>query len=195
MDLQQAADLIEKQLTLPAGTSVKPILIILVGLPGTGKSTLARAIAQALSVAVVESDFVRKTLFAQPSHDFQESRFVHSVAHTVIRRLLKRGISTVSDATNLIEFHREFLYRIADQCQTGLLIVRVMASEEIIRQRLDERQLARDPHDLSDATREVYQRMQKNQGPIGRPHITVYANGDLSQAINKILRAVRQIHA
>lgn len=191
MDLQQSADLIESQLTLPAHRTIKPVLIVMVGLPGTGKSTLAREIAQALPAAVVESDWVRKTLFPAPTHSGQESYFVHRVARAVIGRLLRRGISAISDATNLVEFHREFLYHMADQNGAGLLVVQVVAPEDVIQQRLEQRRVDRTPHDLSDATWQVYQRMLKTQEPIRRPYITVSTESDIPEAVAKILRAAR----
>jgi len=193
IDLQLAVDRIESQLSIPDDRAIPPLLIVLVGLPGTGKSTLARALAQALPAAVVESDFVRKQLFDSPAHSGQESQLVHSVCHDVIRRLLRRGVSTVSDATNLIESQREFLYHLADQCDARLLVVRVAASEPVIRQRLEQRQVARSPHDWSDADWSVYLRMQQRQDAIGRPFVTVKMDGDVAEAIGKVLRAARQL--
>lgn len=191
-DIATAADLIENQLKLPAVQRITPVLIVMVGLPGSGKSTLARAIAQVLPAAIVESDLVRKTLFSPATHSAQESQFVHRTAHLVIERLLRRGISTISDATNLIEFHREFLYRIADRCGARLLIVRVVAPEHIIQQRLEQRRVAPTPQDLSEADWNVYQHMLQVQEPIQRPYITVNTNGDFNEAVTKVLRAARR---
>ena len=193
MDFEVAVDQIESQLSVPADRTIPPLLIVLVGLPGTGKSTLARALAQALPAAAVEYDFVRKQLFDSPTHSSQESQLVHNVCHAVIRRLLRRGVSTISDATNLIESQREFLYHVADQCDARLLVVRVAASEPVVRQRLEQRQVARSPHDLSEADWSIYLRMQQRQDAIGRPFVTVKMDGDLSEPIGKVLRAARQL--
>ncbi len=192
MDFQQAIERAESQITVPAHRTIRPVLIVMVGLPGTGKSTLARAVAQVLPAAVVESDLIRKTLFQPPTHSGPESEFVHRVAHAILERLLRRGIPAISDATNLLEFHRELLYHIARQCEAGLLVVQVVAPEPVIRQRLEQRQTARTPHDLSEATWEVYRRMQKSQEAIRRPHITVHTDGNLTEAVAKVVRAARR---
>jgi len=193
MDFEAAADRIAAQLDVPTDRALPPLLIVLVGLPGTGKSTLARALAQAVPVAVVESDFVRKQLFDSPQHSGQESQLVHGVCHAVIRRLLRRGVSTASDATNLIESQREMLYHLADQCDARLLVVRVAAPEQVIRQRLEQRQVARSAHDWSDADWGVYLRMQQRQDAIGRPFVMVKMDGDVTEAVGKVLRAARQL--
>lgn len=192
MDSQHAVDLIESQLIIPPHRTIKPVLIVMVGLPGVGKSTLAHAVAPALLAAVVESDMVRKTLFQAPTHSGPESAWVHGVARAVIERLLLRGVSVVSDATNLRESNRELLYHLADQCGARLLVVRVVASAELVRQRLERRRTARTPHDLSDATWEVYQRMQKDQEAIRRAHITVDMGSTLEAAVQQVLRAARR---
>src|SRR6266481_663135 len=43
------------------------MIVIMAGLPGTGKSTLARALAQRLPGAVFDKDAIRAALF-QPAH-------------------------------------------------------------------------------------------------------------------------------
>src|SRR5437660_12890454 len=43
------------------------MIVIMAGLPGTGKSTLARALAQRLPGAVLDKDAIRAALF-QPAH-------------------------------------------------------------------------------------------------------------------------------
>ena len=48
------------------GPVARPLLVMLVGPPGTGKSRLARRLGAALDAQVVESDRVRKQLFAEP---------------------------------------------------------------------------------------------------------------------------------
>src|SRR5258708_1848329 len=44
-----------------------PMIVIMAGLPGTGKSTLARALSQCLPAAVLDKDSIRASLF-QPAY-------------------------------------------------------------------------------------------------------------------------------
>ncbi len=172
-------------------TMASPSLILISGLPGTGKSFLARKIAERLPCVIVESDFVRKTLFEKPTYVSDESAFVHRVAHAVIERLLSTGCHVICDATNLVEWHREKLYSIANKTHAKLVIVRTVAPESVIRARLEKRFSQRDPRDLSDAGWGVHQTLKPEFEPVRRPHLVVDTSGDIDAAVNKILRALR----
>jgi predicted kinase len=191
-DLATAIAKVQEALPSPQETAAYPALILLCGLPGTGKSYLARRLALQLPAVVIETDFVRKTLFSPPTYSAEESGLVHKVARVLTRQFLQQGRHVICDATNLREFHRELIYRQAEQYNARLVIVRVVAPEEVVRQRLEQRRLARSEGDLSDADLAVYRRMCRSQEPILRPHLVVNTAQDFEQGVQKVLRAVRR---
>ena len=107
--------------------SATPALVVLSGPPGAGKSTIARRLRDAAPVAIVASDFVRKTLFPQPTYSNAEHAQVFVAAHRVLRTLLRRSISTVFDATNLREDARRSAGGVARAAGARLLLVAVTA--------------------------------------------------------------------
>ncbi len=170
-------------------TTAWPALVLVSGLPGTGKSFLAHQIAERLPAAIVESDRVRKILFPHPSYSGEESAWVHRVAHAAIERLLKAGYRVIYDATNLVEWHRERIYWIAHRTGARLVIVQTVAPEEVIRARLENRRQHRAPDDLSDADWSVFLQLRRRVDAITRPHIVVDTRGDLEKDLRKIVRA------
>ncbi len=172
-------------------TTASPVLVVVSGLPGTGKSYLAHRIAERMPSVIVESDMVRRTLFPVPSYSGLESMWVHRVAHAIIASLLATGHRVIYDATNLVEWHRQKVYYIAEQQGAKLVIVRTVAPEDIVRIRLQRRRESPDPDDLSDAGWEVYEHLKKRAEPIRRSHLVVHTDGDLSSALSKIVRAMR----
>ena len=103
---------------------VKPALIMVSGLPGTGKSFFCRKLADRLPFLILASDSLRRILFPAPQYHEHENKRVFSACHVLIEELLGKGIPVIFDATNLLEHHREYLYRAAErawsQTHTGL---------------------------------------------------------------------------
>jgi predicted kinase len=192
-NLAQAVAEIEERLTNTDQTTVRPVLIMISGLPGTGKSYLARKLAEREPFVILEADFVRKTLCPQPTYTAWESHWVHCTIHALIRKFLARGLRVIYDATNLIEYQREMVYHIADKAGTKLVIVVTVGSDEVVQERLRRRHEGqREAGDISDATWQIYQRMARQQQPIRRNYLVVDTGQDLDQAIRKILRVARK---
>jgi predicted kinase len=184
---------VEAHLANTDETTADPVLVMLCGLPGTGKSHLARGLAGVLPFAIVESDQVRKILFPECNYSGEESRWVHRTCHALMAKLLRKGVRVIYDATNLHERHRELVYRLADGEGVKLIIVKAVAPEGVAYDRLQGRHEGdADEGEVSEADWEVYRRMGRNVEPIARNHIVVDTSQDLSPAITKLLRLIRQ---
>jgi hypothetical protein len=169
-----------------------PALVVLSGLPGSGKSYFCRRLASRYPLARLESDALRKALFEQPTHSAEESRRLFSACHLVLSRLLARGIAAIFDATNLREIHRRQVYRVADRHKARLILVHLQASPAAVQERLEARVKGLHSQDLSDAGPEVYERMQRDVEPIGRAHISVDTSADIEPAIAAILQQLEE---
>ncbi len=191
MALAKAVATVEASLDVTGEPVAQPVLVLLCGLPGSGKSYLARLLRPHLSATIVETDHVRRILFAQPRHTGPESAWVYAVCHALIAHLLAGSRSVIFDATNLIEHNREHLYRLADRAQAKLVVVRTVAPENVIRQRLAGRSQRPDPWDHSDADVAVYEKMRPSEEPIRRPHLAIDTTQDIQQAVRRILRECR----
>jgi predicted kinase len=166
--------------------AAEPFFITVSGLPGTGKSYFCRRLAEKLPVVLLESDAIRKTLFASPVYSSEESNHLFRDIHLLVEKLLSQGIPVILDATNLSEKNREYLYSIASRLKVKLILVRVSAPPELVRQRLQSRQA--DPTNKSDADWEIYRKMQPAEEKIHRKHYTIDTSQDISSTIDKIVR-------
>lgn len=169
-----------------------PTLVLISGLPGTGKSYFSRKLAERLPSVIVESDSLRKRLFASPTYSAQESHRLFNACHRLIEELLGKGIPVILDATNLVEHHREPLYRIAKRLEAKLIIVRVEAPRELVRQRLQGRMEGADPLDKSDAGWGIYQKMKARVERIGHNYFAVDTSRDITPVIDKIVREAKR---
>ena len=171
---------------------VRATLVLVSGLPGTGKSHFSRRLAEKLPSAIVESDALRRKLFQDPTYSVQESQRLFSACHALIEGLLSQGISVILDATNLAEHHREPLYRIAGRVGAKLIVVQVEAPGELVRHRLKLRAEGIDPLDKSDAGWDVYQKMKTRTERIRRNYFSVDTSRDITPVVDKIVREARR---
>lgn len=172
---------------------VKPALVVVSGLPGTGKSHFCRQLAERTPIIIMESDVMRKTLFPSPTYSATESVRLFQAIHHLIEHLLKKGISLVLDATNLSERNRERLYHIAYQINARLVMVRVEAPPEVVQERLRNRADGTgSEEDQSEADWAVFQRMKTSVQQIRRHHFAVDTSRDIAPVLDKVVREVNR---
>jgi predicted kinase len=160
---------------------------MLVGAPGTGKSRLAKRLAAALDAQVVESDRVRKQLFAEPRYTGSEHAAVYGWCWNLLRSAVAVGRNVVFDATNLEERVRRRVYDIAETTDARLLILWATCPPSIVRERMIRRHEARDEDDASDADWYVYLDLRRKAEPIRRPHIVVNTAADYETLFRRLL--------
>jgi hypothetical protein len=187
-DLQK---LMESLGPLPEALS-NPCFVVVSGLPGTGKTFFCKKLAEKLTFYVLESDALRKILFALPDYSPIESARLFNAIHSLIEGLLKNGIPLCFDATNLSEHNREYLYRISDRAGARLVLVSVEAPPEVAYQRLQARKNGGIADSKSDADWEVYRQMKPKAEKIGRHHFVVDTSRDITPVIHKIVRALNR---
>ena len=112
------------------------LLLVLSGLPASGKSTLAAGLAARHPFCIIATDPIRKTFFPQRTYSGEESAATHRVAHAVLRRLLGRGVWCVLDGTNLRRSHREAALALGTAAGARVVGLQLAVSEDLVRERL-----------------------------------------------------------
>lgn len=113
-----------------------PVLVLLAGLPGSGKTTLACLLAERLDAEHLESDAIRRGLVAQPTYDADEHSRVFAEVDRRTREALGHGRSVVLDATNLRAAHRRRYALMADGAGARLVRAWVTAPFETLLERV-----------------------------------------------------------
>ncbi len=152
----------------------RPCLLLMCGLPGTGKSVLAKELAARAGFTVVRSDVTRKRLAGlRPgesggnapaagiyAQDFTE-RTYEACREEAERRLFE-GERVIVDATFRDEPHRLRFIEVARRWCVPVRILHCHADETLVHDRLDRR-----VGDPSDADWGVYQHMREIWEPFG----------------------------
>jgi predicted kinase len=144
----------------------RPCLLSLAGLPGTGKSTLAKMLAEARGFTLIRSDVVRKELAGitvqeqtpQPirerfySPEWNERTYAECLQRA--ERLLFEGKRVLVDATFRDDRNRQGFFDLATRCGVPAAMLVCEVGPEIVRRRLEDRR-----GDASDADWSVYNKL------------------------------------
>src|SRR3989442_4646766 len=103
----------------------RPAVVMLMGLPGVGKSHVARLLCARLGAAHVATDELRSRLFVAPSYADEENRAVFAAATALMDDLLGEGHRVVVDATNLIARNRAGTIAAARRRRVPVTYVRI----------------------------------------------------------------------
>lgn len=147
---------------------LRPGLIFVSGLPGTGKSTLARMLAEKGSFEVLRSDVVRKELFsvesrvddATPLYSSARTQQVYEECLSRAGKRLTNGERVIVDATFQSELQRRQFIELALDCGARIVWLECTASDDVTKQRLDAR-----TGDASDADWSVHKLIRDRWEP------------------------------
>jgi predicted kinase len=119
------------------------MLIVFGGLPGTGKTTLARLLALRLRTSYLRVDAIESALLAAGLVPDQAGvgPAGYVVANRVTASCLRAGLDVVVDAVNPVELAREGWQRLATDLGVPLLLVEVICSDvQVHRRQVEERE-------------------------------------------------------
>jgi len=156
------------------------MLIIMAGLPGTGKSTVAKQLAKKINGVVLRSDVVRKELFARPTYSAKETDEVYVELFDRARSALPSPV--ILDATFSERRHRKAAQKEALALKIPFTIVLTDAPESVVRERIAMR--ANDP---SDATFVNYLEKKAAFEPLEELHFRIDTSEELESQIDQIL--------
>ncbi|HJQ08264.1 MAG TPA: ATP-binding protein [Candidatus Saccharimonadales bacterium] len=118
---------------------MRPSLLILSGLPFSGKSTLAKYLSEALGVKILSYDHdiyaLHKDEVLPGTSKAQEYEQIEAIARRELKRLLQNGTSVIYDDLCLERSDRQILVELAHACQAKPIIVFINTPTSVIRQR------------------------------------------------------------
>jgi predicted kinase len=140
-------------------------IIVIFGLMGTGKTTLAAALGQEMGWPVVHSDAVRKTLagltpttptpteFGKGIYDADFSRRTYEEMRNQAKTLLAGGQSVILDGSYKRDAERDLVKILAREVGAAAIFLYCACPLEVVKERLCIR--AGDPKSISDGREEI----------------------------------------
>jgi aminoglycoside phosphotransferase family enzyme/predicted kinase len=147
------------------------MLIIVTGLPGTGKSTLSAALARELGASVLSTDRIRSERRGRPSFSRTEKGGVYERLFVRAALALRAGKSVILDGTFYLENLRRAAAAIGRRAGVPVFVVEVTSLRPTVKRRMERRlRTARGPR---PAGFEVYGFIRKAYEPVRGRHFTV----------------------
>ncbi len=153
-----------------------PALIIMHGLSGSGKSTIAENLASTLGAIQIRSDIERKRLFnldptsksgssiGKGIYHREASQQTYSRLAELAENILLSGFNVIVDAACLESSQRALFKQLASRLQLPCFLISCEASEKELRQRIGQRlELG---SDASEANLDVLTNQLKSQQPL-----------------------------
>jgi hypothetical protein len=175
------------------------IVVVIFGLMGTGKTTLARALGETLGLPAVHSDAVRKTLAGlapttRAPLEFGQGIYAEDFSartYTEMRRLaaahLAEGRSVILDASFKRARERDLARELAREHGAQTLFVYCECAPLVARERLGIR--LTDPAAISDGRVELFADQRRDFDPLGpqdRPLLRLDTGRELAVVLEEL---------
>lgn len=115
------------------------MLVVVCGLPGVGKTTVAKKIAEDLGARLLATNDIRRELFPSPRWTPDEFQHVYDELFARAETILRQGHPLVLDGTFVKQKNRDRARDIARDTNTAFGIVLVTCDEATIKERIEQR--------------------------------------------------------
>ena len=169
-----------------SGSPSPPALVVVCGLPGVGKSTVAGVVSDRLEASRLRTDVVRKELFDDPAYTDAETATVYDELLVRARDRLVDGHSVVLDGTFRRRDWRAEARDLAGDFGAGFRLLRVECPEPVVERRIVERD------GVSDADLEIHRQFRDRFEPVEMDHVVVDNSGSEAETRRQVDAVLRQ---
>jgi predicted kinase len=176
-------------------TLTKPTIICLYGYPGSGKSYVARNLADEINLAHVSSDRVRNELFQRPRFDAQENAIVTHLMDYMSEEFLSTGVSIVYDTNALRASQRRNLRELARKHRAAYILIwlQVDIDTAFVRTQQRDRRTSDDKYAEPQSRSSFDRQTSGMQNPDGEEYLVISGKHSFATQKNSIINRLYQM--
>lgn len=161
------------------------MIIIVSGLPGSGKSFFARSLAAELQFEYLNTDLLRKEMFPERNYSKEEKRLVYNKLKEGMITAVRRKKSIILDGTFHSAIIRNEFIDYAQGAGEPCILFYVKASDKTIRERLSR------PRQDSEADWDVHQKIRQEFEEIKQPYLVLNSEEPIEVMIKQAREYIR----
>jgi len=172
----------------------KPLLIMLYGFPGAGKTYFARQLCDHLQAAHVHGDRIRSELFETPRYDREENEVIAHLMDYMTGEFLNAGMSVVYDTNALRLGQRRQLRDLARKSGAESILIWFQIDLESAYARASKRDRRRADDKYSPALdRATFERMASGmQNPQNEDYVVISGKHVFGTQLSALLKRLRE---
>jgi predicted kinase len=155
-------------------------LVVVCGLPGVGKTTVAERVADRVDGRIRRTDVIRKELFDDPEYTDAETAAVYAELLSRARDDVDAGEAVVLDATFADARFRADAREAAAGADAEFDLVEVACDEAVVERRIERRD------GISDADFEIHLRFKELFDEVATDHVVVDNSGTEAETVAQV---------
>lgn len=173
----------------------KPLLIMLYGFPGAGKTYFARQLCEHLQAAHIQGDRIRGELFDRPQYDQEENQVITQLMDYMTGEFLNAGISVVYDANAMRLKQRHDLREFARKTHAQPLLIWLQIDHESAIARATKRDRRRNDDKFAmPIDKQIFDRISGGmQNPQNEDYIVISGKHTFNTQLSAFMKRLREL--